>query len=122
MTLHVATASMRYYGNDRLNVTTQSGGADGRPFAPSWDLHMLGRLLHHIKSNDALVDLAWESYAERYRAEMAESQWRCVGHWETLLTRDRVVLVCYCRNWTRCHRRLLAQILAELGAVNDGEL
>lgn len=34
----------------------------------------------------------------------------------------RMVLVCYCADAERCHRRVLAGILAKLGAVDRGEL
>ena len=42
--------------------------------------------------------------------------------WDALLARPAVVLVCYCTDPARCHRRVLAELLAKLGAVDLGEV
>jgi len=40
---------------------------------------------------------------------------------DQLLSREHVVLVCYCTDWQHCHRLLLAGLLERCGAVYGGE-
>ncbi len=61
-------------------------------------------------------------YAASYLREMAASHDAHRGTWTSLLARERIVLTCYCTDAQRCHRRLLALILARLGATYLGEL
>jgi len=42
--------------------------------------------------------------------------------WGAMLSRDRVVLRCRCRDASRCHRGIVARILERLGALSCGEL
>ncbi len=65
---------------------------------------------------------AWIAYREDFLAEMRESYVRERSAWLALLARERVVLTCYCPDVDRCHRGLLAGILAKLGAKRGGEL
>lgn len=148
MTLHVRTAQLRYRGDDRFDITRKSGGKDGHPFAPSWSI--LGpalkvrqegqRAIEFAKNAEPLHPLhaervrgaerkaarleqeAWDAYVPAYLAEMRQSKIHNFNAWRDLLARERVCLVCYCRTRTRCHRGLLAQMLVELGAVDDGEV
>lgn len=90
---------------------------------------------------DALEAVRWAWYEPRYRAEMrvsyglSSARWSdferaawengvrpCPDAWRALLCRPRVVLECFCTDPDRCHRRLLAQILAKCGAVDRGEI
>jgi len=128
MPLRVRTAPMTYRGPDRLDVTRKSGGPEGHPFAPSW--RILGKALAARRAArdlpaDAAREIerqAWEAYSPAYLAEMAASRERQPEAWRDLLSRERVVLVCYCRNRERCHRGLLAVLLANLGAIDAGEV
>jgi len=132
MTLHVATARISYSGPDRLDVTAKGRDPIGMVFAPSWAL--LGPARHRLAvvakarsrgdtaTADELEDRAWWDYTAAYTAEMRRS-YRLYPHvWSTLLSWERAVLVCYCTDPERCHRRLLAGILAKLGAVDEGEV
>lgn len=64
---------------------------------------------------------AYSDYVPAYVEEMRQSYRRWRSKWEELLARDSVTLCCYCTDPERCHRRILAEILAKLGAVDEGE-
>lgn len=91
----------------------------GRSFAPS--PHLLYPFLTKRKSG-ALTDADWARYVERYAAEMRLSYRERRSAWDELLSWERVVLLCFCTDPERCHRRVLAGILAKLGATDCGEL
>ena len=95
------------------------------------------------RAADAREEQAWVDLEPKYLAEMRVSFGMQEGHkdfgalerlavqhgvkpdraaWRALLARRRVVLACFCTNPERCHRRLLARILARCGAVDRGEL
>ena len=133
MTLTVYTARVSYGGADRLDVTRKSAGPDGIAFAPSWAIlgpalkarevaeWLLKASLWEREAAARIEREAWEAYVPAYLAEMRES-WRANRHaWHALLARESVTLVCYCTDPERCHRTLLAGILAKLGATVAGE-
>lgn len=66
--------------------------------------------------------LLFDTYAAAYRLEMRESYTARRPEWDALLARRRVVLVCFCTSWKRCHRALAARFLRACGALNCGEL
>lgn len=119
MTLRVRTARVSYRGADRLDVTRKSAGPDGLPFAPSWGI--LSPALTKLATG-TLTDEDWRVYSEQYTAQMRTSYRDQRAAWDALLAREHVVLVCYCADAERCHRRVLAGILAKLGAVDEGEV
>ena len=116
----VWTARITYAGPHRLDITRKSGTGLGAMFAPSWGL--LSPILAMRKRGDhAGVEAAWPRYVELYKHEMREC-WRAHrATWAELRSVPRV-LVCYCTDPARCHRRVLAEILARLGAADRGEL
>ena len=64
------------------------------------------------------TDLRWETYAERYRAEMREpSAQRLIALLAGLSAQTNVSLGCYCEDESRCHRSLLRTLLADAGAA-----
>lgn len=115
--------------------------APGEPFAPSWTilnpalaaldeaLVMLGkakaqpqhRTWYERRALD-IADAGWFTYVPKYQQEMLDSYRYDKPAWDRLLARRRVVLVCTCVDGERCHRRLLAGLLREMGAVDGGEL
>lgn len=116
----VHTARIAYAGPDRLDITRKSAGPDGIPFAPSWAI--LGPVLTMRKLYGASgVNQVWPRYVEDYTAEMRQSYRDHRAAWDALIARDEVTLVCYCADSARCHRTLLAGILAKLGAKLCGE-
>lgn len=150
--LRVWTARISYAGPDRLDITRKSGSGLGLVFAPSWDIltpaiearakakAMRDRLERSRQASlfgeavaaqcgdlvmeqaDAVEREAWATYVPAYLEEMRQSYRLCRIKWEALLSWERVVLCCYCVDAERCHRRILAEILAKLGATDEGEV
>lgn len=113
----VWTARISTRDKDAFNITRKSGA---REFAPSWSL--LQRMLEIRKSGRVATEEEWRWYMAEYLKEMSRSHQRHRDVWDALLARDRIVLVCYCTDPERCHRKVLARILGSLGANNHGEL
>lgn len=67
------------------------------------------------------MDDIWQLYSAAYLAEMRESYRTQRAAWDALLARSKITLCCYCTDPARCHRTLLAGILAKLGATVAGE-
>jgi uncharacterized protein YeaO (DUF488 family) len=64
------------------------------------------------------TDLRWETYAERYRAEMRQpSAQRLIALLAGLSAQTNFSLGCYCEDESRCHRSLLRTLLADAGAA-----
>lgn len=118
MSLEVWTARISSKDPDRFDITRKSGGLSGVIFAPSWAI--LRPALDSMKAGDAA---AWSRYVPAYLEEMRESYKVKRAGWEGLLSRARVVLVCYCVDPLHCHRTLLGRdILPRLGAAYRGEV
>lgn len=109
MSLAVHTARLGYPGNDRLDVTRETGD---RAFAPSWDIIMAAKRQH----------IDWPQYVELYTQEMRASYRGNRPTWDLLLGAPRVVLLCACPDPATCHRMVLGRILAKLGARFYGEI
>ena len=62
-----------------------------------------------------------DEYTDQYLRLMRSSYAAHADVWEAILTRERVTIVCFCRAGSFCHRYLLADYLAKLGAVYCGE-
>jgi uncharacterized protein YeaO (DUF488 family) len=118
VTLIVRTARISSTRPDRLDVTRKGRDPLGIVFAPSDAL-----LWPYIAKRKAtgLTAADWMEYSKRYREEMRASYQRHRDGWNTLLACDTVTLVCFCTDSNQCHRRLLAEILATLGASDAGE-
>ena len=118
VSLLVRTCRVYYRGPDRLDVTRMSAKAEGIAFAPSW-----GILRPALDARrDGRLDEAWPGYLADYMSEMRRSFREQRAAWDALLARETVTLVCYCVQADRCHRTLLAGILAKLGATYEGEI
>ena len=108
--LKVFTASMGYDGDkETLDITVKSGE---ETFAPTWSMVM--------KSKKG--EMSWQEYRKKYYEMMRKSYRQNRDRWQQLLEQDEVVLLCYCNDPERCHRRLLAEMLAEAGAEYVGEI
>ncbi len=115
--MNVWTARISTRDPDRYDITRKSGDPI---FAPSWAL--LGPLLRRRRAGFEQTEEEWKAYAAAYLREMSRSYHINRPEWDALLARERVVLTCYCPDALRCHRRILARILASLGASDHGEL
>lgn len=129
MTLHVFSARISHTRSDVFNITRQTGGSIGSPFAPSWDI-LRPVLAARDRSNEmplfygsTLLEEAWARYVPSFLIEMRQSYRVHRGAWDALLAMDHVVLGCFCTDSERCHRAILRrQILPAFGAVNCGEV
>jgi uncharacterized protein YeaO (DUF488 family) len=64
------------------------------------------------------TDLRWETYAERYLAEMRDpAATRLIALLAALSGQTSFSVGCYCEDDSRCHRSLLRGLLADAGAV-----
>jgi uncharacterized protein YeaO (DUF488 family) len=89
-------------------------------FCPSPDI--LYPLLSKRK-HGTFTDQDWLQYVKDYTAEMRASYRKARPAWDTLLSWERVVLLCMCVEAARCHRTILGQwILPKLGAEYRGEI
>lgn len=131
MALIVHTARMGFKGDDWLDITrkgandrTEAGGhrGIGAAFAPSQRL--LNEFLKRRQSRpEGETDEEWLEYCRCYTEEMRQSYRNRRDAWSKLLTFDRVVLLCFCAEASRCHRVVLARdILQKMGARYMGEL
>jgi len=111
MTTDIYTAKIGIHDPDELNVTRQSGNT---VFAPSWEM------VNAYKRGE----ISQNTYTEKYWVLMVESMIEHPKEWNALAERNRIVLTCYCRSGTFCHRVLLAQLLEEVRQIGvyKGEL
>lgn len=124
MTLQVFTARLGLKDPDYLDVSLQGNlrrlhRGIGIFFAPS--PHLLYPFLSKRKHR-GLTEEDWKEYSARYTEEMRKSYRDRRSAWDELLSWQRVVLLCFCTDPERCHRRVLAGILTRLGAVDHGEV
>ena len=105
------TAQYRYPGPHRLDITVKGNDPVGRVFAPTWE--MVSR--YKQDGNE-------EAYTTAYHKMMIDSYYDNHQEWREVLSRDTVVLVCFCPAGAFCHRLLLAGYLSKLGAKYNGEI
>lgn len=96
-----------------LDTTMKSTDPLGRVFAPD-DPRMVFRLKRG--------QLSPAAYRTWYLSVLRRSYRERRDHWETVLARPMVVLLCYCRPEQFCHRHVLADTLTTLGAAYRGEI
>jgi hypothetical protein len=125
----VWTATLRYGGPGRLDVTRKGSHPLGIAFAPSVDiLHPILSLRSRCEGlkaslpREQLVALwheIWSLYAGAYRAEMRVSYGsKTTGvAWAHVLGWKEVTFCCFCPNASFCHRTVLAQIFGTLRGV-----
>lgn len=66
----------------------------------------------------AADDTAWRRFVRRYRAEMKRPQAEhLLGLLAALSHQTNLAVGCYCEDAARCHRSVLAELLAEHGAA-----
>lgn len=135
--LIVCSATLRRPDPDAFNITRQTGGDTGAPFAPSWAI--LRPALHARQAAAAartrgadleaaeIERVAWLVYHAAFLDEMRRSYATHRRAWTALLARERVCLVCFCSVDEalagHCHRTILRrEILSKLGALDGGEL
>jgi len=69
------------------------------------------------EAQGAATPRAWQSFARKYRAEMARPESRRLLELLAALSHQTNLAVgCYCEDESRCHRSVLRELLAECGA------
>lgn len=106
--LTIATAQMRYDDRDAIDITAKSTSQAGRILAPTWEL--VAGHKHFANPNDsrwhnaeALTD---KQYSQAYLNLINQRYLADQRPFVYLLTRQRLILKCYCRGGAFCHRRL----------------
>jgi uncharacterized protein YeaO (DUF488 family) len=107
--MRVYTAQYRYSGENRVDITVKSGM---KIFAPDWEMVI------DVKSGA----ITKEEYTKKYYKKMRLSYKNNRAEWDDFMKRDSVVLVCFCKTGTFCHRYLLANIFVKLGAEYLGDI
>jgi hypothetical protein len=85
----------------------------------SWAIYRRAFLAEMLVSSDRDVPEDWKVDVTTARARGVVARPEA---WTKLLSRRRVVLLCYCDGRDLCHRGLLVQVLAKMGAEDRGEL
>ena len=112
------TAQYRYPGPYRLDITVKAQDPIGKIFAPTWDM-----VMKHKKASTMYNTIsANQDYTEEYKNLMIASYDSDTSIWEEILSREYVVLVCFCPFKSFCHRNILAGYFKTLGAEYLGEI
>lgn len=99
----------RLKGKEYLDITVKSGDT---VFAPTW------KMVIALKKGR----ITEEEYRKKYEEKMRNSYREYTDRWEEVLYEEELVLACYCKPGTFCHRILLAGILSKCGAEYMGEV
>ncbi len=103
------TSTVRYDGQDKLDVTRKGNDPAGVIFAPSTSL--LGRY-HPAWGGQAQTADSWASFVVDYTAEMRRSFVEYRAEWVKAVSRHAsLTLCCFERSGEDCHRRVLAPLL-----------
>jgi hypothetical protein len=133
---------------DAIDITRKSARPEWLFLAPSWAI--LGPALEVRKRADkivaefeakceelhghtnagfypneveAILGTAWAEYVPAFMSEMRASWKEHRPMWDVLLSRQCVILCCYCSDAEHCHRTILRRdILPKLGAEDCGEI
>ncbi len=110
--LIIYTSQYRYSGERRLDITAKKGS---ELFRPTFEMVMEFKASRQDQT-------ARDKYEKIYNGMMRDTYAEFRSGWERLLKADWVVLVCFCRRDTFCHRYLLADYLVKCGAIYKGEI
>jgi len=92
-----------------LDITVKSGD---EAFAPTWKMVMGSRE----------GSISQEEYTRQYYDLMRQSYRQNRERWDEVLAADEVILACYCRAGSFCHRYLLKDMLMKRGAAYVREI
>jgi len=109
--LNVYTAQYRYNGEDRKDITVKLAKLPWKLFAPTWPM-----VMDYKRTGDE------QKYIEQYNVIIKKASCTLGDDLYKLIHSDRTItLVCFCAAGKFCHRVLLAQHFAQLGANYIGE-
>lgn len=114
----VRTATVRYGGPDRLDVTVKGNDPFGKNFAPPGELLRAYLRLRMQQPGKVLPEKDWLTYAKAYKEALRERYRQNPLVFRELLQWPEVTLVCYCHHPVQCHRHVLAaEVLARFPRV-----
>lgn len=93
---------------DYIDVTIKSASGIGSYFAPTWGL----------VSSYKQGNITPEQYKQVYLAKLRSLYRKHKQVFIDLLKRDEVILACYCRPGTFCHRKVLVEVLLAVAKAN----
>jgi len=116
--MDIWTAQYRHKGRGRLDVTVKGKDPLGIIFAPTWDMVM------GVKNGT----MSEAEYSQRYETQIRQllslKSHATIQHiLEKYEFEGSLVLVCFCKAYSFCHRYILADILSKSGwGAYKGEL
>lgn len=110
-TIQIPVAKRLGLTNDSryLDITVKSGD---KAFAPTWKM-----VMKHKEGK--ITD---DEYTSLYTDMMRKSYKENRGRWDEVLSMDEVILACYCKADSFCHRYLLKDMLVKCGVEYIGEI
>jgi uncharacterized protein YeaO (DUF488 family) len=104
-TIQISVAKKLNLAEDEryLDVTVKSGD---KTFVPTWKM-VMGHKQRRITN---------EEYLDEYYEMMRDSYQNNRQRWDEILSMEEIILACYCRTDSFCHRYLLKDMLVECGA------
>lgn len=113
--LDIYTSTLKYRGEDRLDVTVKSQDPVGKYFAPTWDMVMASK-------SKRIGFLDYEELYYTLVRHRLDTDRRATAAVEDVLKRKTVTFVCYCKDFTKCHRTLLGWLFFnDFAATFKGE-
>jgi hypothetical protein len=102
----IYTAQYRYSGDNRFDITVKGNDRFGRYFAPTWSMVM------SVKKKE----ISEEEYEKLYKS-MTIKVLKDTRLMKTLgeCFPEKIVLVCFCKKNSFCHRYILARMMEEEG-------
>jgi len=112
------TASYRYPGRDRLDITVKGNDVAGKLYAPTWQ--MVQGFKNKTVTEEEYTGQYYNLLVERWKQseDFRETTMRLVNLFGK--TDRDMTLVCFCPSGTFCHRHLLAEFLRHNWAAKLG--
>ena len=105
--MDIYTSQLKYFGNDRFDITVKGQDPVGKHFTPTWEMvssFKKGTISQELYTN-AYIGILSKSLATNHQI------WQQVQN----AYADRITLVCFCPAGAFCHRILLANALQGMG-------
>lgn len=102
----IYTSQYRYSGENRFDITVKGNDNLGHHFAPSW------RIVMDVKKGN-ITERDYENIYTRIAHKALENA-RLMNELNELFPK-KIVLVCFCKSNSFCHRYILARIMEEKG-------
>jgi uncharacterized protein YeaO (DUF488 family) len=113
MSLRIHTSRYHYNGPDRLDITGKSKDPYGQIAEPTWEM------IWGWKK----YGWTWSRYKRAYRELLKQSEKDHSEEWNDVISREHVVLVCFCPAFGNCHRYEFTKWLVHrYDAIYEGEI